>query len=229
VSVVLATGRRPAWLPIAVQCYRAQQGIDAELIVVTDDNPPPAIPDASVVHLPVPTPLGAKLNAGIARARGALVCKWDDDDYYGPNFLAQMYTHVAAEWAIAFVAPYRVWHVGTDVAIELPPHYIAGGTLCFPRALWHVAVFPPVPRRVDAAWLATHSLVRRLAVPALTDAFVHVVHAGSTWTHVHGEPMERFLRRLHGARVPIDACLPAWAREAYVRADAATRGAPRGA
>src|SRR5262245_43918335 len=35
--------------------------------------------------------LGEMLNRGVYEARGEYICKWDDDDFYGREFLAEAY------------------------------------------------------------------------------------------------------------------------------------------
>lgn len=90
VSVVLTTRDRPAFLPIALACYRQQTHTARELIVVDDGA---VRPDARAVEaaggrllrVRPGTPLGTKLNHGFSAARGPLCLKMDDDDWDGPR------------------------------------------------------------------------------------------------------------------------------------------------
>src|SRR4051794_28154272 len=93
VSVVLATHERPAFLPLALACYRQQTYPNRELIVVDDgaDYPVAAADVAAcggrLLRYEPGTPLGAKINLGLRQAAGPLCLKMDDDDWYAPDFL----------------------------------------------------------------------------------------------------------------------------------------------
>jgi glycosyltransferase involved in cell wall biosynthesis len=118
VSVVLATRDRPRFLPLALAGYRQQTYPHRELIVVDDGERFPADETAvaaaggCVLRLLPGTPLGAKLNAGIESARGDLIQKLDDDDWYGPPFIAAMVATLATSWeftcqpALVFLSPF---------------------------------------------------------------------------------------------------------------------------
>ena len=44
----------------------------------------------TIVEVPADVPFGEALNRGAARASGRFVAKWDDDDWYGPEHLADL-------------------------------------------------------------------------------------------------------------------------------------------
>src|SRR5688500_6131137 len=96
VTMVLTTRDRPGFLPVALGCYRHQSYPNGELVVVDDGDHTPAdsalIEEAGgrLIRLPPCTALGTKLNYGIQEARGVLIQKMDDDDWYGSHFLEKM-------------------------------------------------------------------------------------------------------------------------------------------
>src|SRR5436305_443193 len=92
VSCVMATKDRPEFFRVALACFLRQTYTDSELIVVDDGEPAVEALCAGIgrvryLRLAQPTLLGTKLNLGIAAARGQIIQKLDDDDYYHPDFL----------------------------------------------------------------------------------------------------------------------------------------------
>ncbi|RKS10751.1 glycosyltransferase involved in cell wall biosynthesis [Nocardiopsis sp. Huas11] len=102
VSVVLCT-RRPEMVGFALRQVARQRGVDVELVLALhgfgQDAPGVrsqvaafrASGHAAVVFEAEPDAVfGSVLNAAIERAGGPLVAKMDDDDWYGPDHLADL-------------------------------------------------------------------------------------------------------------------------------------------
>lgn len=98
VSVVLSTNR-PQNLGQAMDSVAAQRGVDPQLVVVCHGFDPDAlrvrelaqergIQDVVVVQAPSEWTLGTCLNAGVEASSGDVIAKMDDDDWYGPEYLA---------------------------------------------------------------------------------------------------------------------------------------------
>src|SRR6478672_9514117 len=106
VSVVLTTRDRPRLLSIALACYRHQTYPRRELIVVDDGDRFPAEADAvaavggRIIRVEPGTPLGIKLNRGVAEASGELCQKMDDDDWYAPRYLETMVSALLESWRV---------------------------------------------------------------------------------------------------------------------------------
>ena len=235
VSVVLATRERPRFLPLALAGYRQQTYPHRELIVVDDGEQFP-VAEAEVsaaggrlLRVAPGTPLGSKLNTGIAAARGHLIQKMDDDDWYAPGFLAAMVAALAERWRVAcrptlaFLSPFLFfdlarWEIRRSVTGHLP-----GATLLFPRDVWEEQPFRPLPGDEDTWFLLDHTQLgaSTLTVAAL-ETYLAVRHAGiardrgHTWTHQGaGELLDDYARRLEPSAKTPDELLPAWALAAY--------------
>src|SRR5690242_1130480 len=93
VSCILVTRDRPIFVGQALRCFAAQDYPAKELVVVDDGDAPVAgqcanAPHVKYIRLTSRTPTGTKLNIGIEAARGDVLQKLDDDDFYAPRFLS---------------------------------------------------------------------------------------------------------------------------------------------
>jgi peroxiredoxin len=148
ISVILTTRERPRFLKLALECYRRQTYPRRELIVLDDGSRYPADEGAvaaaggRLIRMPDGTPLGDKLNRGIREAHGRLCHKWDDDDWYSPDFLNVMASayreHVARTGRPAVV--YQIRSLWFDLAewriLDWSNPDPSGGTLIFAREDW---------------------------------------------------------------------------------------------
>ena len=239
ISVILATRDRPRFLPLALGCYLHQTwpSTDRELIVVDDGDQHP-VTDATVeaaggrlLRVPPGTPLGSKLNVGIAAARGRFIQKMDDDDWYAPSFLAEMQATLMAAWqdrcrpALLLLSPFLFFDLAAWELRRSMPRHLPGATLHFPRSLWEEHPFRPLFGDEDTWFLLDHQ--RRGAARltcAARDTFLAVRHATitvdrvHTWTHQRtGSLLEDYTGTLErDPRAPEDL-LPAWAVAEYQR------------
>ena len=202
VSCVLATYNRPHFLRQALRCFERQRYAARELIVVDDSSEPmaslvPERPNITYLRLDAPTSLGAKLNLGIARARGPIIQKLDDDDYYHPDFLTTTVQALAGHDPLRTVVGCDCFLVLIAATGELrfSGHgWCAGGTLCFHRALWERQPFRELPNAVDWWFLKDHVPERvRLQNPEL---YVLVRHdAGHLWVTMGKTGVSDYFRR----------------------------------
>jgi glycosyltransferase involved in cell wall biosynthesis len=96
VSIITPTHNRERFLPLTYRCFQSQSWPSLEWLV-GDSSPVPspfmsALHDERItyVHDTVSTTLGEKRNALVARASGAYIVHFDDDDYYSPQYIEQM-------------------------------------------------------------------------------------------------------------------------------------------
>lgn len=168
VSVLLPT-RRPEQLAFALAQVARQRGVELELVLATHGfEADPAVVRAALDGVPftlVPqhrdTVFGDVLRAATDAASGDVVVKMDDDDWYGPDaiadlLLAQHYSGaelVGMPAEMVYLEPIR-----TTVRRRGPSEsfgaVVAGGTMTMDRALLRaVGGFRSVPRHVDARLL----------------------------------------------------------------------------
>ncbi|CAH0158096.1 hypothetical protein SRABI26_00882 [Arthrobacter sp. Bi26] len=170
VSVVLAT-RRPEKLVSALDQLTRQSWEALEVVVVLHgfDTDLPEVRRAveafsgelQVRTVPADMIFGDVLNAGVRAASGDLVCKMDDDDWYGPHHLRDL-VH-AKEFSGATLVGAQVEFVyleSLDITTRRPPlgeqysDHVAGGTIMLGRdELRQLGGWRPVHRAVDRCLL----------------------------------------------------------------------------
>jgi hypothetical protein len=168
VSVVLAT-RRPELLPFALTQV-AKQGVDVELVLaphgfevdggVVRDH----LGDRPVVVRPATaeTRFGDVLDAAAGAASGDVVLKMDDDDWYGPDVVADLlWARRTSGAELVGMAAEFVYLEQLDLTVrrrsvaERPARVVAGGTMMVGRDyLRGLGGFRSVTRFVDAQLLA---------------------------------------------------------------------------
>ncbi|WP_298752977.1 glycosyltransferase [uncultured Serinicoccus sp.] len=127
VSVICST-HRPGQLDHVLATVAAQREVEPQLVLVTHGFEPPAdlarraedhgVRSPVVLQVAKERSLGACLNAAVARADGDIVAKMDDDDLYGPAYLADQVR--ALDFSGADVVGKRAHHVlltGHDVLL----------------------------------------------------------------------------------------------------------------
>jgi hypothetical protein len=203
VSVVMAT-RRPEMLEHALAQVERQRGVDLELVLATHGFAvrPPGV---KVVEMPAAAVFGDVLNAAVEMAEGELVLKMDDDDWYSPDFVADLLRARAYSGADLVGAPDDLYYLeDRDLTLrlghagEVYKGFVAGGTMLIGREhLRALGGFASVPRHVDKALTAavrdaggvvyrTHGLgyvIRRTGSGHTWDADLDdlVARAAGTW------------------------------------------------
>jgi hypothetical protein len=205
VSVVMAT-RRPGMLDHAIAQVTRQRGVpDLQLVLATHGfEADPA--GVTLVPMPADAVFGDVLNAGVDAADGELVLKMDDDDWYSPDFVADLLRAAVYSGADLVGVPDDLYYLeDRDLTLSLGHRseafrgFVAGGSMLLDRATLQAAGgFRPVPRHVDAGLIAdvratggtvyrTHGLgyvMRRAASGHTWDADLDdlVARSVQTWT-----------------------------------------------
>jgi glycosyltransferase involved in cell wall biosynthesis len=182
VSVIVATTpARRQFLERCASYFERQTFQDAEFVVVYDD-----------------VPLGAKLNLGVERSLGQIIQKWDDDDYYAPNFLQTSFQTL--KWRKNCISAWTEFLVLLDGQLRVGT-WRAGGTLAFYRELWEAGPFRNVPAQVDSFFFRDHPNANTLFPRGAVEQYMLVRHDGNTWTFQDGFPSaDAMIRR--GALYP---------------------------
>jgi len=216
VSCIMVTRDRPRFVKQAIRYFLRQTYTDSELVVVDDGEEPvektcSGLDRVRYMRLRRPTPTGTKLNIGIDRARGQILQKLDDDDYYHPDFLKTAVTHLeAAEWdrAVAGWDCFLILLAGELQARFSGHGWMAGGTLCFSRELWERAPFRDVPVNEDYWFLQDHE-AEQIGVQA-PELYLLVRHGGNTWMQFdNGFPVDEFVQSFPLYRKPLEELVDA--------------------
>ena len=202
ISCILVTRNRRPFFAQAVQYYQAQTYPNSELIVVDDGDDAVGdlcrgIETLTYIRLNQRTPPGSILNLGIEASRGEILQKIDDDDYYGPEFLATAASHLLR---IEGPSPLVAWCCFAVFVAGKPEPFFsghgwqAGGTLCFPRSLWRQTPFRDIFDSYDSLFIKdTHPTLMRACA---ADQYMLVRHGGNTWTRLRGyKSVEGYFRR----------------------------------
>jgi hypothetical protein len=209
VSVILCT-RRADFLDSALRQISRQRHVELELVLtlhgISADHPEVRSAlaafdrPATVVEVPRDVPFGLALNRGVARAAGHYIAKWDDDDWYGPDFLADMLlAHSYSGADLVGGLSQLVYLEQIDLTVlrrggesERDSRYISGGTLVMHRHVFDaVAGFRPLRRHVDTGLLrAIEAAGGRIYRTHGLGYMLHRRAAGHTWQ----QPVTRFLR-----------------------------------
>jgi hypothetical protein len=224
VSVVMAT-KRPGFVGGALAQMARQRGVEVEVILglhgVAYDEVRQA---AEACPLPLrwieagaETPFGEVLNQAAALAGGDYLAKWDDDDWYGPDHLADLLMAadysgadvVGASGEFFYLEPLRTtirrttFASGAAYPSEVWADHIAGGTIMVPLAKFRdIGGFPGLPRAVDREFLkAAREAGARIY---RTHGLGYMLRRGLSDQHTWQLPLAHFLKvatnQWHGFR-----------------------------
>jgi glycosyltransferase involved in cell wall biosynthesis len=190
VSCILPTHERRVFLAQAVGYFLRQDYPRRELIVVDDGADPVAdlLPAAANIHylrVGRRLSLGAKRNLACAAAAGPLILHWDDDDWMAPwriryqvRGLLERRADVCGLREVVHLDPVgrRAWRFDYPRQARA---WVAGGTLCYTRALWRRNPFDDVDVGEDSAFVWSGRPRRVVALPD-GGFYVAVLHPGNT-------------------------------------------------
>jgi glycosyltransferase involved in cell wall biosynthesis len=177
VSIITPTFNRQNLLPALWDCVRAQSFQDIEWLI-HDDSPQRASmfdaindPRVTYTHIAQPMKIGAKRNALCKAAQGEIIAHFDDDDFYGPNYIREMVSFMTEQKAdfvklFGFFLYHRTHKTLAywDLEIDFPLHWVLsrneeiiatpnnghmsgkwgyGFSYVFRRKVWETTQFPP--------------------------------------------------------------------------------------
>jgi len=183
----MATANRPGFVRQALRCFVRQTYRNKELIVVDDgDRPVQAlcrdVPGVRYLRLTQPATTGAKMNLGIESARGSIIHKLDDDDFYHPDFLATSVANLPPRDREAILVTrccFLVLLRGDPLLRHSGHGWRPGGAFVFDRAMWRRIPFREVPRSEDSWFLRDHE--PEIVRICRTEEYMVVRHGANTW------------------------------------------------
>ncbi|MFE9242342.1 glycosyltransferase [Nocardiopsis sp. NPDC006938] len=212
VSVMLCT-RRPELVGFALAQVARQRGVRFELVLAlhgfSAGHPEvgPAVAEFAATGIPITVyeapadqVFGAVLNDAVDRTSGSVVAKWDDDDWYGPEHLADMVMARAYSCAdLVGVTQDLVYLEELDLTVwrsyqtEKPSPDVVGSTIVVDRSvLRDVGGFRPLPRAIDSQLLLA---VRRHSGRIYRTHGLGYLLRRAGQGHTWGADMGYFLRR----------------------------------
>jgi glycosyltransferase involved in cell wall biosynthesis len=211
----MATRNRRDFIPEALRCFSRQTYPESELIIVDDGRDPVAdlcegIPRVRYIRLYRPSTTGTKLNIGIERARGEILQKLDDDDFYHPDFLKLAVGRLPLRTSIRTLVAWDCFLILTtgDTRLRHSGHgWDAGGTFCFYRDLWKQKPFRDVAKNEDY-WFVYDNRPRIRRVCA-AEHYILVRHGRNTWQFRYDEPVDSYFGSLSVYPKPLEAVVPA--------------------
>ena len=172
-TVMMCT-RRPEMVGFALAQIARQRGARFEVVLALHGFPA-ALPEVrsaidafaatgvpiSVYEAEADRVFGSVLNEAADRASGTVIAKWDDDDWYGPDHLADMALARAYSGAdVVGISQDLVYLEELDLTVwrsyrsEKPSPDVVGSTITIDRSvLEEVGGFRPIPRAIDSQLL----------------------------------------------------------------------------
>jgi glycosyltransferase involved in cell wall biosynthesis len=121
VSIITPTYNRSAFLPAIAECVRLQTYRNIEWLVLDDSERPSAELSAHgpqalrYFHSPERLSIGEKRNRLVTSAHGDIIVHFDDDDFYGADYVKNAVTNLhARELDAALVTGFFVAHLNVD-------------------------------------------------------------------------------------------------------------------
>ncbi|WP_084960853.1 glycosyltransferase [Thermoactinospora rubra] len=207
-SVLLAT-RRAEMVGFALEQVARQRGAELEVVLAlhgVSARHPDVAEAVKRFERPITvfesrSVFGEVLNQAAARASGSFLLKMDDDDWYGPDFLADLLlAHSYSGAQVVGTVPEFVYLSSIDVTVhrqqitEQITSFVAGGTILVERSAFQaVGGFRPLPRSVDTqfqeALQAAGGQIYR------THGLGYILRRGPAANHTWQEPIGTFLQR----------------------------------
>ncbi|MEV1172672.1 glycosyltransferase [Nonomuraea sp. NPDC049784] len=159
------------------------------------------------VEAPESVPFGEVLNRVAALASGDYLAKWDDDDWYGPRHLGDLFMALSYSGAdvvgttaeFFYLEPLRAtvrrmtFASGAAYPSEVWADHVAGGTILVSREkFWEIGGFPWLPRGVDLEFL---KLAQKAGARVYrTHGLGYVLRRGLSDEHTWQLPLAHFLK-----------------------------------
>lgn len=194
----MPTRDRRSFVAQAISYFGGQDYPHRELIIVDDggDSIRGLLPDDPHIHylrLEGHATIGAKRNLACRQARGEIIVHWDDDDWMAGWRLRYQVENLRRQQADVCGLDSLLWlEAGSTQAWQYvypkaARPWLAGGTLCYTKALWRENPFPEIGRGEDTRFVWSHRSKKLLALEDNT-FYVALIHPGNTSPKRPSEP-----------------------------------------
>ena len=164
VSIVCVTNR-PSYINNLIENFSCQEFTDIQYIVVLNssdflESDKKKLFDigAEIIEVPENYSLGYCLNMACLRARGDIICKFDDDDIYGNGYISEVYNLFQGNPEIDLIgkdSAYIYFQLEGDLWLRSRKKIdekvvLFGATLSFRRSLMMIVSFRPISKGEDS-------------------------------------------------------------------------------
>lgn len=212
--VMPTTAARLHFATQALHYFRSQTHENRELVIVTDATQEALnathrlgvdiaslnikVSAVKFVVAPVGATIGAKLNAGCNAAKGRVIHRWDDDDWYHPEAVERSIAELGRN---ALTADGLVVAPGTYYSLDVArwelrrqgPDCFPGGMLCFLRSTWRDHPFREDLETGEDVAFRRGLFEKRMRTSARVAPYVLVRHGANTWREQDGISVEDHL------------------------------------
>ena len=190
VSCIMPTANRQKYIPQSVYYFLNQSFRDAELVIVDDGHE--SVENLVTDHRRISyyysaEPLGSiglKRNFACEKAKGEIIVHWDDDDYYGYDWIKESVNALETSGAdicglneIIFYSPIenKYWTHKNDSS-DRP--YLAGATMSYLKSFWRKHPFKnlQIGEDYDYVW----NTGAKIFAHRYKDGFIATLHSANT-------------------------------------------------
>jgi hypothetical protein len=194
VSCLMMTRGNIELMKYSLACYQRQTYAHRELVVVAEPEAGEKVRNfigsqevlnATVFVAPPGLTLGDHRNLAAARARGAILVGWDDDDLSDPGRLDSTVNILRQTGAAAaFLTRFLIWWPRRKLA-AISRRNIWEPTIAAWRS--HMPIYAPLPRLEDTPAIRELISTHRIALVDCPLLYVYAITGRNTWTIPHFE------------------------------------------
>jgi glycosyltransferase involved in cell wall biosynthesis len=210
ISVIACTNRQD-FVPNIIENFKRQTLIEKELIIIVNSSMIEVdFAEPKILRFPEEVSLGACLNQGVRVANYDFVTKMDDDDYYGPDYLKEVYETLVQKDAdvvgkssfyiyfkknheLCLYNPNRENQWIVNNGLYKSSYFLSGATLAFKKKILEKIRFPDVNVGEDSGFqrLCFDNGLKMYSLSKEHYAYIRYNYP----RHHHSDAKEQFLRR----------------------------------
>ena len=189
VSCIMPTANRQQFIPLAIHYFLNQSYRDAELVIIDDgkESIKQFLPAHRRIKYFYTYPIGSiglKRNYACEKATGEIIMHWDDDDWYGQDWIKKQVdtlesfdTDICGLNEIMFYSPVveKYWNYA-DKNTDRP--WLSGATMGYRRSFWEKHPFKDINIGEDYDYIWNSGA--KIYAHDYTDGFIAILHAGNT-------------------------------------------------
>ncbi|HEV8189449.1 MAG TPA: glycosyltransferase family A protein [Pyrinomonadaceae bacterium] len=171
-------------MPKAIESFLTQTYRSSLLLILSDGQDVrdvvPDDPRIQLIHLAETRNIGEKRNYGCERARGEVICHWDDDDWSAPARVADQVARLSEKCSVTGYHSMRFTD-GTHWWLYQGTHdYALGTSLCYLRSWWQQHPFEARQVGEDNYFVAAARRAKQLVSVDAGELMHATIHSNNT-------------------------------------------------